>query len=244
MDATLPNLSEFDVRGETNYKDANGNVRNAAFITFDDDKSFPWMYYRKPDGYITIAPGWPQEIANNLDAGWQPLTQYGKFKASSMDGTWRITTEPYRGLFEKGGAREFTLAQFLEHGWHRKSPYGVKFPQFVNVVIPDDVICTQCSKPFLKISDLTKHESVAHKQVAQQEQLSRSLATAMGAMMSHSDTKADTNTDSFGKAFMMLAQAIDGQGKILAALIEQMSSKDTSPVAKTRKEPNPETVAP
>ena len=142
----------------------------------DDPKSYKHIYWRRPEGAIIVAPGWDSEIANFVKLGFTPLPQYGKFFLEQPG--WAVLREPYREILRRGGAHEFTVAQLLELGWHRRAPYrGVEFPQLEGVEIPEHP-CPTCRKVFLSEADLARHESVAHTEASRNQQLARNLANA------------------------------------------------------------------
>lgn len=225
-DAFIPNLSEFE--GAVGVNPHMAGASSGTFMTYQDDKSYPWMYYRKPDGWIVCGQGWGEEIGNNTDVGWIPLNKYRKFPSVDPQGRYNISRDPYYVILHMtGGAAEFPLDQILEHRWHQKLPYpGVVFPQLDGVEIPN-FKCTQCQKDYLSIKDLTRHESIAHKDLAQNEQLARNLSSSMAQVLASSKSDSNESSNTIANALMMLAQAVDMQGKILAALTEQR----TNPVA-------------
>lgn len=168
MTMPRPNLSEFEVR-----PDAGGE---------DTSKSYPYMYWRRADGWIVIGPAWATEFVRQSKKGMQPLTAYGEFHKQNKDG-WNSVQEPWRRILQLGGAHEFPLEQVREHGWHRKPPYlGVAFPQLDDArdmgALPDDVQCPTCRKPYLSTEDLQRHELIAHKEQSSNTQLARALAEA------------------------------------------------------------------
>ncbi len=65
-DVFTPNLTEFESAVGIDPNMAQG-ASSGTFMTYQDDKSYPWMYYRKPDGWIVCGQGWGEEIGNNTD---------------------------------------------------------------------------------------------------------------------------------------------------------------------------------
>ena len=110
-------------------------------------------YYRKPNGWIVTAPVWATFRADMEYKGFQFLPQYGAF---TIDQPWgnpnkdargqpfNSATEPWRIIFQKGGAKEFPVEQIIAFRWHINSPYGeVKFPQLDGVEV-HDLWCPEC----------------------------------------------------------------------------------------------------
>ena len=157
------------------------------------DPSYKLMYYRKPPkedgtpGDITWAGGWADEYVKLEQMGYTPLPKYGTFQAQNKaepGGSWSHSQDPYRRILRAGGAHEFHWTQILEQGWHRKAPFGVKFPQLEqakNEIAANgyaDVRCTRCRRVFMRQEDLEKHSSIRHKDTAANEQLGTIIAAA------------------------------------------------------------------
>ena len=158
------------------------------------NKSFKYQYWRKPDGTICIGPSWAIEAERCHEDGWESLKlKYGTFGLSEVrmneDGEvvdkWSASQAPWKYIIARGGAKEFTLEQIVEHNWHRKPPYpGVHFPQLEGVEV-HDVACNVCRKVFSHLDKrgaeamLNRHESIAHKDASANNALSRSLADAL-----------------------------------------------------------------
>lgn len=130
-----------------------------------------FTYYRKADGWIVSAPGWPQEFAKRIRQGWTPLTQYGSFtpgrKSQDSRGQgFDAVREGWRMGFQKGGeafAREFPVAQIVAYNWHLTPPYReVAFPQIAGMDIPA-FECPECVRPPLgAVSGLATHLRIKH----------------------------------------------------------------------------------
>lgn len=174
----VPDLAEFDIRSDIN-PDAAPDLFAPA------QQSFLWGYWRKADGEITAAPNWPTEYMQHIEMGWTSLRRYGEFVLQQAG--WNVNREPYRMLFANGGAKEFGQAQIVSHNWHRRPPYkGVTFPQLDRTLIAD-ATCKFCRKTFsswhetpdeaqaVVDGNLARHESVSHKDNAQNAGLARAL---------------------------------------------------------------------
>ena len=130
-----------------------------------------FIYFRKPDGWIVAAPGWPQEYAKRLRQGYTPLPQYGSFvpghKSRDSRGlAFSAAREGWRVGFQKGGAdfaREFPVAQIVAYNWHLTPPYReVDFPQIAGMDIPA-YECPECVRPPLPTTQtLATHLRVGH----------------------------------------------------------------------------------
>ena len=109
-------------------------------------------YYRKINGWIVTAPTSKGNREDYEYKGFQLLNQYGQFKNVSdvtheVDNNgvgWNSFQEPWRLLFQRGGAKEFPIEQIIAYHWHIKPPYReVTFPQLDGVQIYD-LFCPEC----------------------------------------------------------------------------------------------------
>lgn len=109
-------------------------------------------YFRKRNGWISTGPTSTGNLQDFRDMGYDFLSQYGQFK--NVDDTtherdingvgWNSFQEPWRLLFQRGGAKEFPISQIIAYHWHIKPPYReVKFPQLEGVEI-HDYFCPEC----------------------------------------------------------------------------------------------------
>ena len=98
---------------------------------------------------------------------------------------------------------------------------GVDFPAFR---------CPQCQKDYLTVNDLTRHESIAHQDLAQNEQLARNLSGSMAQVLASAKGDSNESNSKIADALMLLAQAVDTQGKILAALTESKVHPSARPL--------------
>jgi hypothetical protein len=188
-------------------------------------KSYQWHYWRKPDGEICIAPGWPTEAVQRMDEGWTSLKRYGEFLLQQAG--WSVDREPYRMLFANGGAKEFTAAQIVSHNWHRRPPYkGVLFPQLDRTQV-GETRCRFCRKQFSSWSEdglteaqtvaeanLGRHESVAHRENSQNAGLARALKEGL------LDPKAAAGLTTADLTILM-QQMADTQASILQLLAQR-----------------------
>lgn len=130
-----------------------------------------FIYYRKADGWIVGAPGWPMEYAKRLRQGWTPLPQYGQFTpgAESRDTRgvpFAANREGWRVGFQRNAdafAREFKPEQIIAYNWHHTPPYKeVAFPQIEGMDIPS-YECPECVRPPLgTVAGLSTHLRVMH----------------------------------------------------------------------------------
>lgn len=171
-----------------------------------------FMYWRKADGWIVTGPAWPQEYARMVQKGMKPLDRYGRFADEPR--VWDIRRQPYRQLLQQGGASEFTVAQVLELGWHRQPPMaGVTFPQLASVN-HKDVMCEFCRRPYLSEEDLHRHQSISHRERAQNQQLARIIQGA--------STQADNQ---IAQALGLLAQAVSTLGQRLDGIEQRLPTE-------------------
>lgn len=156
-------------------------------------KSYPYMYWRKPDdpetgrkGDITFGPSWAPDFMDWQEQGFTPLFTYGRFGQSNPrepGGPWEPSKEPFRRiLMHSKGPREFSVELILELGWHRRAPYpGIKFPQLAKIdLAAHNHKCRICNKMCPSEVDLLRHQQIAHKDRSASEKLSRDLADAIG----------------------------------------------------------------
>src|SRR3990167_9668950 len=121
-------------------------------------------YYRRPadggpaDGWIVVASTTPSNRADYEYKAFTRLPAYGEFtngsaqpraKAQEKDARgnpWNPALEPWRLIFQLGGAKEFPVSQIIELKWHLRPPYReVSFPQLQGVEITN-YGCPECEK--------------------------------------------------------------------------------------------------
>jgi hypothetical protein len=221
-------MDEFNLMGD--------EAAMQAFAASDKDasNSLDWRYYRKADGGITLAPGWPVQMANYVMKGMVCLPQYGGYPNGFTRNVpiempngqvaylrnWRSNLNPYLPLLYKGGAKEFTAKQLLQMGWHRNPPLkGLKFPQLKKVAFTD-IECPTCHKQFvdcpsLQIDgkhNLQRHESVAHRETASQSNQARLTAGAMEQL-----------SEPMRQIFVAMLERQNRTDELLARLIERVA---------------------
>lgn len=118
-------------------------------------------YWRKDNGWIITGNiGTPANRSHFELKGFTALPQYGTFKPGSGDSQaapnetdvngapWNPALEPWRMIFQKGGAKEFPVAQIIAFQWHIRPPYReVTFPQLAGVDVYD-IPCPECTRIF------------------------------------------------------------------------------------------------
>lgn len=118
-------------------------------------------YYRKRNGWITTGPTTPSNRSDFEYMGHILLSRYGEFVMGTAQGEprerdargvpWNSADEPWRLIFQKGGAHEFPIDQIIAHGWHLRPPYReVKFPQLADVDVTN-LPCPECNRVFSAI---------------------------------------------------------------------------------------------
>ena len=109
-------------------------------------------YYRKRNGWIVTAPTGKGNKEDFEYMGHEFLPRYGQFKNVNdvthevdINGApWNSFAEPWRVIFQRGGAKEFPIDQIVAYHWHIKPPYRqVEFPQLGGVEI-HDLFCPEC----------------------------------------------------------------------------------------------------
>lgn len=204
-----------------------------------DRKSGRYCYWRTPThredgepipggGFIVIGPAWPVEVARQYEKGMRRLRRYGEFPLRDLRARWNSLQEPYRLLFARGGAHEFSIEQVIAHKWHVKPPYkGVRFPQLENALAtgelaPEDLQAVKCPYPgcgrtFANEEHLKKHEGVMHAERANQNQLARAIA---GATSGSSQALAEA-VKTIGEGLMQQQAQASGTQELIAMLMQQ-----------------------
>jgi len=113
-------------------------------------------YYRKANGWIVVASTTSGNREGYEYKGGTFLPMYGQFANGTFQGAarerdargvpWNPADEPWRLIFQKGGAKEFPVDQIIAYHWHVRPPYKeAKFPQLQGVEI-EDLPCPECDK--------------------------------------------------------------------------------------------------
>ena len=115
-------------------------------------------YYRKTNGWIVVAATTPSNRSDYEYKGFTYLPQYGEFKNGTNEATarrlelddrkmpWNPAVEPWRLIFQRGGAKEFPVDQLIAFRWHLRPPYQeVSFPQLEGTEITN-YPCPECEK--------------------------------------------------------------------------------------------------
>ena len=223
--AVIDDAKELDVQADAVTKSAQKNTA----------KNGSWIYWRIPertdaDGNVAHArivgkPAWPTEYMRQIEKGMQPLPQYGHFfpeRTGYKGQSWQYQFHPFRLLLMKGGAKEFSVGQLMELGWHRKPPYkGIVFPQLEGLDYEDHV-CATCRKKYVSVEALQAHESIAHATLSSHKALGRQLAEATQGVMAGSN-------DSMARALEMLAGAIGTLGSRLDSIEDRLPGAKPAP---------------
>lgn len=119
-----------------------------------------WGYFRKKNGWIYMAQLTPANRGHQEFKGSQFLERYGRFPLGTRDpntrpaaqddnrAPWNPALEPWRLIFQRGGAHEFPVDQIIALQWHLSPPYeGITFPQLDDVQITD-IECPECDRTF------------------------------------------------------------------------------------------------
>lgn len=117
----------------------------------------PWTYYKKPDGWVTCAPGGAASTGSYsgiraqtafdsyIKKGFKHLYQYGDGSITEPPGGTRRfgPGHEFVRLLNAGGAKEFPVEQVLAYKWHIRPPVpGVTFPTYE--VAKDHVLHFEC----------------------------------------------------------------------------------------------------
>lgn len=125
-------------------------------------------YYRNLRGWIVVASTTPSNRSDTEYKGGRYLSQYGEFENGTQGGDpkcyddrgvlFNSAHEPWRLIFQRGGAAEFPVDQIVAYGWHLRPPYReVTFPQMEGAAV-FDLPCPECDRVF---------SALAERQVAQ-----------------------------------------------------------------------------
>lgn len=118
-------------------------------------------YYRRGDnGWIVTAPVWPSFREDMEFKGNVYLSRYGRFvndvgpkQRDTRGQLFSVTEEPWRLIFQHGGAKEFPVSQIVAHRWHIRPPYqDIVFPQLEGVTIYD-FQCPECERGIFSSTD-------------------------------------------------------------------------------------------
>lgn len=109
------------------------------------------IYWRLENDWIAHGEAHAAAWAQRMKRAHTPLQQYGQFAYSrnsiDADGEpWDARAQPWRMIFQKGGAKEFCLDQIFEHNWHLRAPYReVEFPQLEGIYW-EAYECPECER--------------------------------------------------------------------------------------------------
>lgn len=131
-------------------------------------------YWRRPKNgtarseWIVSSQNTPSSYMRNAKKGVTPLLEYGLFtpgqNSRDKNGVfWNAAKEPWRLIFQMGGAKAFPASQIIAYRWHIMPPYaGVEFPQIDGMDI-DIIECPECEKGiFAYARDLGDHLRLGH----------------------------------------------------------------------------------
>jgi hypothetical protein len=201
-----------------------GPSASAQFEGDEAAEEFPFMYWKKQDGWIYVGAAWASEYKNRRKIGHQPLDKYGEFLKVNKDG-WNSSLEPWRRIFQHpDGPAEFSVQQIRELGWHKKPPYrGVVFPQITEGSIPTELKCPTCGRGGLYSErDLMAHETIAHKDTSTNNALARAIANAQ---------QQGGNTEQLTQIMALLAQGQQQMAEAITSLAGRLDRID--PPSKT-----------
>lgn len=159
------------------------------------------MYYRQPNGDIWVERTSKIERTNFIEEGWVPLPSYGAF---DMAHTWS-SNHPFETLFQFGGAKEMSVKQIMEMGFHFNPPLvvacgkaqtekhnhnsdcylgarRVMFPQLRGLQLEGPFPCSYCANHTLaSLEALNQHMSVMHRDETSDLRTGTALATHLTA---------------------------------------------------------------
>jgi hypothetical protein len=139
-------------------------------------------------------------MRTNAGKGMLFLSRYPQVKLNGGAGAHNMLTDPYGPMLAAGGVTEFTVAQVLELGWHRR-PHpllerqvaalvqtGLSRDEAIRRVIPqlasatwEDHPCPHCrGRVFNTAAELGNHE-IMHADEKRDRRLSDAMSRAMGA---------------------------------------------------------------
>lgn len=120
-------------------------------------------YYRNKAGWIVVQSTTPANKEATIYKGGTFLNKYGEFTNGTSGANprerddrgmpWNPADEPWRLIFQRGGAIEFPLEQVLAYHWHINPPYReVEFPQLADLNVTD-YFCPECEKGVFSSSE-------------------------------------------------------------------------------------------
>lgn len=119
-----------------------------------------FVYAReRSNGYLTNAPCYPADRVEREKAV-EYLDEYGEHDYDAY-----VLQHPWDMLLRFGGAKEFPVAQILEHMWQWNPPVidgeVIEFPQLEGVDYAD-IVCAFCGKRMPSENALHDHSTVMH----------------------------------------------------------------------------------
>ena len=184
------------------------------------------IYWRKPDGWITVGPnaqsgidGKPLTAQSETKRrmGWEPLIEYsftdrvsdktGQRDTIELTADRLSTPDKFYWFFVNGGAPLFPIDQIVAYHWHLKPPFGLPksvFPQLLEWDVPEPYYCPACS-PGMPAKN-SPQEVVQHLMVQHQ----MNLQQVRGLQETTDDFRAKA-VGSAGLAIRRKAQAIEKQ---------------------------------
>lgn len=136
-----------------------------------------YIYYRQPNGWITMGSGQKMDASNYQEGGWVPLPKYKTFVLDHVS-----INHPLDHLFRNGGAKELPLDQLIEEGWAYRDYYvdGVKveYPQLAGVTLPPLEVCHHCGRTGTH-AQIRNHEEVQHQKDMAPQKMAEALGKAM-----------------------------------------------------------------
>lgn len=113
-----------DVDLDTQYAEGVNTVSEIETANrWTDPRNAALGYWRVPDdrmprGRITLLQ-YGHNSMERIDRGHQRLPRYGTYKSDGGAGAWKPWQDPFLGIVQRDGLREFDAQQLIELGWYR-----------------------------------------------------------------------------------------------------------------------------
>lgn len=195
-------------------------------------------YYRKVDGDITVDVTSPMERLAYLEEGWQFLSAYGTFDAT----TEYAANHPFEALFMFGGAKEMSVKQVVENGFHVWAPdipscgkaldqnhkrhssacmprVKVKFPQLVGTDAKAWE-CTFCEQVRATKAGIDNHMTVVHREERGELRGGEAIAAALIKGLGGKTPEVASEVEDNGARMLAVLQSVGLNKSQVAALVK------------------------
>lgn len=203
-------VEDLDLDGQ--YEAGVNSLSEAELVAkgWNDPRAAPIGYWRIPDarmtrGRVTLLQ-YGMNALERLERGHQQLRAYGTYKSDNGPGGWVPWQDPYLGIVQRDGLREFDAQQILDLGWYRRPGRmakqshrevwkriqtliddGMTEEVAVRTVLPQlrehdlrTYVCDYCpDRQFASAALVRRHESLAHREDVRSREIRDSISEAL-----------------------------------------------------------------